>query len=168
MNILLVCYEYPPLGGGGGVGASQYAEAWARQKHRVTVLTGHAAGLPRRTTVNGVDVIRVASPGRFDRATSSFISMAFYNLTAVLYALLHRRDLCERSDVINTHFSIPTGPAAAVIAWWLVLPNVLTIIGGDIYDPSKRSSPHRSTLMRRLNRWIIGRADHVIAISSDT
>jgi hypothetical protein len=29
VEILLLCYEYPPLGGGGGVGAQQYAEAWA-------------------------------------------------------------------------------------------------------------------------------------------
>jgi L-malate glycosyltransferase len=46
--------------------------------------------------------------------------------------------------------------------------NVLTIIGGDIYDPTKRSSPHRSRILRILNKVILNSADDVIAISSDT
>ena len=40
LQILLLCYEYPPIGGGGGVGAQRYAEEWASAGHRVTVLTG--------------------------------------------------------------------------------------------------------------------------------
>jgi glycosyltransferase involved in cell wall biosynthesis len=81
--------------------------------------------------------------------------------------LVHRRDFTH-VDVINSHFSVPTGPLACVVAKMLRRPHVLTIIGGDIYDPSKPSSPHRSALLRLINQWVINAADRVIAISSDT
>lgn len=167
MNILLFCYEYPPLGGGGGIGAQQYAEAWARSGHRVTVLTSRDEHLSSRDRIGGVDVIRVRSIGRRGRATSSFLSMLCYNLFGLLYLVRYRRTL-EEFDVLNTHFSIPTGPLGWFAAKLLGVPNVLTIIGGDIYDPTKKSSPHRSALFRSVNRWIINAADRVIAISSDT
>ena len=39
MNILFCNYEYPPLGGGGGVATALFAEEMAK-RHEVTVLTG--------------------------------------------------------------------------------------------------------------------------------
>ena len=163
----MLCYEYPPLGGGGGVGAQQYAEAWAAKGHRVTVLTSGASGLAATEVVNGVRVIRVFALSRRDRATATLPAMLAYNLTGAIHLLRRRRDFAQ-IEVINSHFSIPTGPLAALAARLLQRPNVLTIIGGDIYDPSKRSSPHRSSLLRRVNRWLINDADRVISISSDT
>lgn len=167
MNILLLCYEYPPVGGGGGVGAQQYAEAWASNGHEVTVLTSRANGLAFRERVNAVDVIRVSTFGLMARAISSLPAMLYYNITGFIHVLLHRKRF-KRFDVINTHFSIPTGLLGWAARRFLGVPNVLTIIGGDIYDPSKKSSPHRHAFLRFCNRRIINAADRVLAISSDT
>lgn len=167
MRILLLCYEYPPIGGGGGIGAQQYAEAWAASGHPVTIVTSRCPELSPKETVNEVEVIRTLTIGRKDRATSSFLSMLCFNLTGLLYVLGRHRKF-KAFDVINTHFSIPTGPMAWTAAMFLRLPNVLTIIGGDIYDPSKKSSPHRSPFFRLINHWLINAADRVIAISGDT
>lgn len=167
MDILLLCYEYPPLGGGGGVGAQQYAEAWAAKGHRVTVLTSGTARLPPAETVNRVRVIRVPTFGRRRRATATIFTMLTYVATGAAHLVRHRRDFAQ-VEIINGHFSVPTGPLAALAARLLQRPNVLTIIGGDIYDPSKRFSPHLNPLLRLVNRWLINDADRVIAISSDT
>lgn len=167
VQILLLCYEYPPLGGGGGVGAQQYAEAWARKGHKVTVLTSRVKGLEFRERINNVDIIRVSTLGRSVRATASLLSMLSYLVFGFLYTLLHMRDFAGK-QIVNTHFAIPTGPLGLLVSKMLRIPHVLTIIGGDIYDPTKRSSPHRHLVTKCINSFIINSADGVIAISNDT
>jgi glycosyltransferase involved in cell wall biosynthesis len=167
LHILVLCYEYPPIGGGGGVGAQQYAEAWAQAGHHVIVLTSRDKGLERRERVRGVDVIRVTTVGKKNRATATNVSMLCYLVFGTAYLLSHIREL-RKTEVINTHFSIPTGPLGMAARVLLSAPNVLTIIGGDIYDPTKGSSPHRSAILRFCNSAIINSASSVVAISSDT
>lgn len=167
LHILVLCYEYPPVGGGGGVGARQYAEAWAAAGHRVTVLTSGTAHLPMNERSGNLRVIRLRVSGRKERATATNRAMLGYLLAGAAWIVSNRRDLAD-VDVVNTHFAIPTGPLGAFASHVLDVPNALTVIGGDIYDPSKSSSPHRHVWSRVANRWIIGDADAVIAISSDT
>ncbi|MBE0568110.1 MAG: glycosyltransferase family 4 protein [Deltaproteobacteria bacterium] len=167
LNILVLCYEYPPIGGGGGVGAKQYAEAWAEAGHKVTVLTSWDKGLQRRERLQGVELIRVPTFGKKNRATATNLSMLSYLAFGFVYLTSHFSDF-RKIVAINTHFSIPTGPLGMVASKLFALPNVLTIIGGDIYDPTKRHSPHRSAVLRFFNRMIINSATHVVAISSDT
>lgn len=165
MRILFCNYEYPPLGGGGGVINAHLAESLASQ-HDVTVLTSRAMGLAPREVVNGVEVIRVPVIGRKKTAAASMISM----LSFVPSAMRTGRQLVrERSfDVINTHFVVPTGPAGAYLASLAGIPNVLTVHGGDLYDPSKSTSPHRHATLRALIRHLLKRADSVVGQSRNT
>lgn len=167
LTILLACYEYPPIGGGGGVGAKQYAEAWASKGHEVTVLTSRAGGLPAREQIRGVNVVRVGTLGKKERATSTALSMLTYLVSGFVHLMRHRSSYAD-VQIVNTHFSLPTGPLGWAAAMLLSSPQLLTIIGGDIYDPSKASSPHRHWLLRVANRLLIDAADEVVAISSDT
>jgi len=58
MRILYCNYEYPPLGGGGGVINKQIAEELAK-RHTVDVLTSQGMDMPSKTVENGVTVYRV-------------------------------------------------------------------------------------------------------------
>jgi glycosyltransferase involved in cell wall biosynthesis len=93
--------------------------------------------------------------------------MLCYLTFGFAYLTSHFSDF-KKVEVINTHFSIPTGPLGMAASKLFALPNILTIIGGDIYDPTKRSSPHRSAIFRFFNSIIINSATNVVAISSDT
>jgi glycosyltransferase involved in cell wall biosynthesis len=165
MRILFCNYEYPPLGGGGGVVNAALAEALAK-RHDVTVLTSRALGLPAESVANGVRIVR--SPVFFRRrhAAANFPSMFAYLLTGAQRGRRLVREL--RFDIVNTHFALPSGPVGHAVARRGGIPNVLSVHGGDLFDPSKRSSAHRHALLRAAVRHLALQADAVVAQSRDT
>ncbi len=165
MRILFCNYEYPPLGGGGGVVNAALAAELAT-RHDVTVLTSRAAGLPPLDDVDGVRVVRVPVWFRRRRAVANFPSMLAYLATGALAG--RRLVRHETFDVINTHFALPTGPVGHAVSRAGDVPNVLSVHGGDLYDPSKRSSAHAHAVLRAAVRRLALAADAVVAQSSDT
>lgn len=165
MRILFCNYEYPPLGGGGGVVMAAMARALA-ERHDVTVLTSRAGGLAAESRDANVRVVRVPVFFRRHLAVANLPSMAAYLPTGLWRGLQLGRK--QRFDVINTHFAVPTGPLGDWLSTRLDLPNVLSVHGGDLYDPSKKSSPHRHAFLRRAVARLLERADAVVAQSRDT
>lgn len=165
MRILFLNYEYPPLGGGGGVVMAALARELAR-RHTVTVLTSGALGLPADNTEGGVRVVRVPVFFRKELAVANFASMLAYLPMAGLRGLGLRRS--GGFDVINTHFVVPTGPVGHALSRLYRVPNVLSLHGGDLYDPSKGSSPHRHAWLRMPIRRLLQRADALVGQSRNT
>lgn len=165
MKILFCNYEYPPLGGGGGVVMAALARQLARH-HEVTVLTSRAADLPTDGLDDNVRVVRVPVFFRKQLAVANFPSMLAYLPTGFARALSLGKD--RAFDVINTHFVVPTGPLGHALARCWRIPNVLSVHGGDLFDPSKRSSPHRHGFLRAPVRSLLRTADAVVGQSKDT
>jgi glycosyltransferase involved in cell wall biosynthesis len=163
MKILFCNYEYPPLGGGGGVVMAALARQLAR-RHEVTALTSRATGLPAMSDDQGVQVVRAPVFFRRQLAVANFPSMLAYLPSGLVRGLA----LGGAFDVINTHFVVPTGPLGHVLARWRRIPNVLSVHGGDLFDPSKASSPHRHAPLRAAVRALVRKADAVIGQSRDT
>jgi glycosyltransferase involved in cell wall biosynthesis len=165
MRILFCNYEYPPLGGGGGVINGLLAQELAK-RHDVTVLTSRALGLPAESIENGVKIVRTPVFYRRHEAVASLSSM----LTFVLSGLRTGKKLLSREgyDVINTHFVLPSGPVGDGLARFAGIPNVLTLHGGDLYDPSKIFSPHQHLCLRMWVRFLLRRSDIVIGQSKNT
>jgi glycosyltransferase involved in cell wall biosynthesis len=165
LRILFCNYEYPPLGGGGGVVMAAMARVLAR-RHEVTAITSRAADLPACSSDAGVEVVRVPVFFRRKLAVANLPSMAAYLPTGFWRGMqLGRR---RGFDIINTHFAVPSGPLGDWLAHRLGIPNILSVHGGDLYDPSKKSSPHRHVLLRAAVARLLRRADGVVAQSRDT
>lgn len=166
MRILLVNYEYPPLGGGGGIAMMEIATELAR-RHEVHVLTSRTSAqedVEKHPTL-ALTIHRVLVFGRSDRATASFLSMAAFLPTGIRRG---KRLLADKPfDVVNTWFAIPSGIVGGAIARHGRVPHVLTIIGGDIYDPSKWYSPHRFFPAGMAAKWALRHAEAHVAISTD-
>jgi L-malate glycosyltransferase len=163
MRILLLNYEFPPLGGGGGVFSRDLALELARE-NEVDVITTLFKGLPPVENLKGLNIYRVPVICRNSLCGASLISLLSFPLPCLLKAL----ELCRKKkyDLINTHFAIPTGPAAGVISRKTGLPNVLSVHGSDIYNPVKKTSPHRSTFFGAGVRFAINNSSVVVANSS--
>ena len=164
-RVMIVTYEYPPLGGGGGVIFRDFAEELSN-RIEVTVLTSGRTGLPPVEKHGALEIRRVPVLMRTADATASLTSMLSF-FPSSLYA--GRRLLRERHyDLIHTSFAVPSGPSGLLLAREFRLPHVLSIHGGDIYDPTKRLSPHRTPLLKQTVRWVLDGSDRVVAQSSDT
>lgn len=136
------------------------------RRHTVTVLTSGALGLPAETIEGGVRLIRAPVFFRKELAVANFPSMMAYLPMAGLRGLRLRRS--GAFDVINTHFVVPTGPVGYVLGRFYRVPNVLSVHGGDLYDPSKSSSPHRHAWLRTPIRALLKRADSLVGQSRNT
>lgn len=165
MKILFCNYEYPPLGGGGGVATSLIANELAK-RHEVTVLTSQAQGLPSKQAIDRVQIIRVPVVFRKHKTVANLLSM----MTFIPMGVKTGKELFRENDydLINTHFVLPTGPVGDYLARFAGVPNVLTLHGGDLYDPSKFISPHRNPMLRFWISRLLRSADAVVGNSNDT
>jgi len=165
LNILTLNYEYPPVGGGGGYICKNVMDELAENGHKITVITSHYDNLPKEESFGNIDIYRVPVILRTKQDVGSLLSLLSYVPSCISKAqkLMQK----EQFDIINTHFAVPSGPAGYYLSKKSGLPNVLTIYGGDIYDPTKLLSPHKTPLLKNTVRRMLETADHIISDSND-
>ena len=129
MKILTLCYEYPPVGGGGGRMAHNVNAVLARRGHSIRVQTAWLPGLPKHESRDGVEIFRTNSfRKRADLCTVP--EMGGYVATSLLPSLRHIREW--RPDIIHAHFAVPTGALALACHTLTRVPYVLTAHLGDL------------------------------------
>ncbi|MEA3210644.1 MAG: hypothetical protein QOE70_3701 [Chthoniobacter sp.] len=129
MRILVLCYEYPPLGGGGGRVAKSIAEQMVSRGYEVRVQTAALGWHSQHETISGVEVFRTAS-GRRVPDTCGVHEMGLYVATSFFPTLRHLRTW--KPDVIHAHFAVPTGALAWAVHRLTGIPYVLTAHLGDV------------------------------------
>jgi glycosyltransferase involved in cell wall biosynthesis len=165
LNILTLNYEYPPVGGGGGYICKNIMDELADDGHQITVITSQYDSLPEEESSGNIDIFRVPVLWRTKQDVGSLPSLLSYVPSCIQKA--NRILQKKRFDIINTHFAVPSGPAGYYLSKKNGIPNVLTIYGGDIYDPTKFLSPHKTPVLKNTVRKMLEAADHIISDSSD-
>lgn len=137
MKILLVNYEYPGTTSNCGGGGEV-----TRQLETELVRRGHT--------------VRVYT----DQADGNYTT----------FPLRHYRGLkrvLERyqPDVVNAHFSMPTGLPLARLCEQRDIPLVTSVMGADLYDPTRYQ--HIRPLLDHINRYVFERSDAIVAPSRD-
>ncbi len=144
MRILVLNYEFPPLGGGAGNATACLAREWAARGHEVEVLTGGFRGLPRLETRDGFTVRRIRSP-RARQGQCTVPEMFSYLLLSCLPAIA--RGIAFRPQIVVPFFGIPSAPAALLWKMLRGTPYVVSLRGGDVpgFDEKHMGAMHRLT-----------------------
>jgi glycosyltransferase involved in cell wall biosynthesis len=162
MRILLINYEYPPVGGGAANATWEIARAMVNLGHEPVVLTARYKHRQADTANPGIKIIHVpAIRRRKDRCS------IFEMTTFVLSAMLRIRSILRREKIegMIAFFSIPCGP----IAWWgwrgTRTPYVVALRGGDVPGTEpKLNFLHR--MLQPVRRTVFRSAQSIVANSS--
>jgi glycosyltransferase involved in cell wall biosynthesis len=162
MRLLTLCYEWPPVGGGGGRAARDIAESLVKRGHSVRVQTIRFGDSPRFAQEQGVDVYRTFGfRSKADRCSPA--EMAGYLATSALPTLRHLHEF--KPDLIHAHFAVPTGALALPSAMLGRIPYVITAHLGDVPDAIPDQTDHLFKRIQPLIRPIWKRASAATGVS---
>jgi L-malate glycosyltransferase len=129
MRVLVLCHEYPPIGGGGGRVAQDICAGLAARGHDVRLVTAAYGDLPREEKQNGVTLYRLKS-GRSQEFRASLGAMLGYLLATLPFCLKLIRTW--RPDVIHVHFAVPAGVLGLALKMLIGVPYIITAHLGDV------------------------------------
>ena len=144
MRILMLNYEYPPLGGGAGPMSKELAENLVKRGNEVDFVTMKYGDWKKDEVINGVHVYRVPCI-RQKMATCSTPEMLTYVLSAIKFTLKLTRQ--KKYDIVHSHFIIPTGIVAYVLKKRRNLDYLISVHGSDVpgYNPDRFGLMHKVT-----------------------
>src|SRR3989338_5659635 len=144
LRILVLNYEFPPLGGGASPVSYEIAKGYVKLGHSVDVVTMGFKGLPAHEKKDGINIYRVPC-----LRSKKEICHPWEQLTYIISAkrFLKNHLKTHSYDINHTHFIIPTG----IISLWLKkkygLPYIITSHGSDVpgYNPDRFKILHTFT-----------------------
>lgn len=175
MRVLLITYEYPPVGGGTGKAARNTALQLAAAGHEPIVLTSAFGDLPREEferlpesfsrdgdpgSPRGVEVVRIPVLRRHLNRANALEVLSF--AASALWRFRKIRSL--QADVSTAWLTIPCGIVAEALRLSDRVPYVCLLRGQDVpgYPEMK---PVLHALAWPVTRWIWSRAGRVVANS---
>ncbi len=161
-RLLVVSYEYPPLGGGGAKVVEGLVTRFLNRGMAVDLLTMGYKDLPRYEEHGALRIYRTPSIRR-----NQTVCAAYEMIPYLLFAIPKALRLARQNDyVINhTHFIYPDGLISSVVKLFTNLRFVTTAHGSDVpgYNPNRFKLLH--ILLRPIWQLVTGRIDRVICPS---
>ena len=163
MKILILNYEYPPIGGGAAPVSRDISEELKKCGDEIVVVSMSWGDLPYYSVENGVTVYRLdCKRKRKDTCTP----IEQYNYIRAVRRFMKEHQELQSYDVCHAHFVIPTGQAAYENKKKYGIPFIITVHGSDVEGHNKRFSVkvmHR--LLRHGWRRIVDSAGCVVSPS---
>lgn len=129
MKILVLNYEYPPLGGGGAFVTKELCEKTAANGHEMTIVTMGFRNLPEIEDVKGVTIHRVKCWRTRQRVCHPWEQLS-YCINA--YNYINKKLNINEFDFVHCHFIIPTGLLALMLNKKYGIKYIITSHGSDV------------------------------------
>jgi glycosyltransferase involved in cell wall biosynthesis len=158
----MTCYEFPPLGGGGGRAVRGLTHELAAMGHHVELVTMQFGERPHIEVIDGVSVHRVPCL-RFRVATCTPPELLSYLLGA--WPVVQRVVRESQPDIVHSHFIFPDGLLASALKRRSAIPYVITAHGSDVpgYNPDRFRALHR--VLAPVWKAVVSRASVIISPS---
>ncbi|OGU77191.1 MAG: hypothetical protein A2V93_12510 [Ignavibacteria bacterium RBG_16_34_14] len=141
----MLCYEYPPIGGGGAKVVQGLTSELVKQGHEVDLVTMGFKNLQSYKKVKSLNIYYVKC-----LRLKANICTPFEMITYLISALPLILKLCKKNnyDINHTHFVYPDGILAYIVNKLTHLPYILTAHGSDVpgYNPNRFVFLHRMIL----------------------
>jgi glycosyltransferase involved in cell wall biosynthesis len=171
MRILVLNYEYPPLGGGAAVATAALAHGLMARGIAVDVVTAgaepgaerHTAASPEEPLEKGSLTIYRVRSRRTGVHQAGMCDAASYLVGAL--PVIRRLLRIHKYDAVHVFFSLPTGALLPFLGL-RDTPVVVSLRGSDVpgYDSHNPSLQRAHRLLAPLTRWIWRRANRVVAV----
>ncbi|MBP7708289.1 glycosyltransferase family 4 protein [Candidatus Pacearchaeota archaeon] len=129
MKILILNYEYPPLGGGAGICTKYEAGGLATLGHQVTVVTTWFKGEKEIEKKKNLTIVRLKSIRKFTFKSNPMEMISYSNHAK---KFLSKYLSQNKFDVCLANFTIPGGNVALFLKEKFNLPYILISHGHDI------------------------------------
>lgn len=162
MKLLILCYEYPPIGGGGAKVVDGLTKELNELGQKIDLVTMGYRNLASCETRGNMTIHRIKSLRRRASMCSS-LELFIYIIAAFIFLLRIRG-----SDYFmnHTHFIFPDGILALLLKKIKGIPYVITAHGSDVpgYNPDRFKLLH--VFLRPLWKIIINNAEKIVTPSA--
>lgn len=136
-KILVLNYEFPPLGGGASPVSYELAKRLSESgEYDIDVVTMHYKGLKKYEEINkNMRVYRIRALRK-----KKELCQPYEQLTYLISGFFKARKLIKKNkyDICHTHFIIPTGALAYILKKIYKLDYVITAHGSDVLGYNQR------------------------------
>lgn len=163
MKLLMLCYEYPPIGGGGAKVVDGLTSELSKLGQNVDLITMGYKNLPAYEVRGALKIHRVKCI-RLRAAICSPAEMISYLIAAFIFLL----KFDNKDYYLNhTHFIFPDGVLAYLLKKIRKIPYLITAHGSDVpgYNPDRFKILHK--LLKPFWQTILKNAEKVV-VSSDS
>ena len=142
MKILILCYEYPPIGGGGAKVVAGLAPELSKQGHQIDLVTMSFKDLPRVEKQENLTIYRVPCIRRKAHICTP-PEMMTYLISALPFLIKLVRK--NKYDINHTHFIYPDALLSLLLKKLFKLPYLVTAHGSDVpgYNPNRFIMLHK-------------------------
>lgn len=160
LRLLLLNYEFPPLGGGAGNATYYLVKEFAKRDDiKIDLVTSSTDGFRQEDFAPNIRIFFLDIGKRGNLHYQSQKELLTYSLKALRVG---KRLKAEAGyDVVHAFFGIPCG----VIAMKLGIPYIVSLRGSDVPFFSDRLYWHDKLVFKNLSRRVWKKAREVVAIS---
>ena len=162
VNILIINYEYPPIGAGASNASMFLSKTFIRKGHKVVVITSAYRNFQGYKFENGIHVYRLRTL-RHAPDRSNMLEMLSFLVAGLLFSPKIVKSYMI--DNIITFFTLPCGPIAYLLKKKLKIPYIVSLRGGDVpgFEP-KLNTIHR--VLKGVRRMVLRSSAKIVANAS--